>query len=63
MSETFPNGRGERVVLQEFGNMGSAAAHLSEWRGYRIIAVVNKTVALVNKAGIDIQHLLKLTET
>ncbi len=52
----------DTVVLQGFGNMGSAAAYLLQKKGYRIIAVSNKYNTLVAKPYIDVEYLLDLLE-
>ncbi len=51
---------GDRVVLQGFGNMGTAAAYLLNKRGYRLVAVSNKHLTITSPDGLDIDYLLEL---
>lgn len=46
--------KGSTVAVQGFGNVGSVAATLLAHEGCRIIAIGDRTGALYNKAGIDV---------
>jgi glutamate dehydrogenase (NAD(P)+) len=48
-----------RVVIQGFGNVGGMAAKLMSRAGFKIIAIVEYDVAVVNKNGLDIPALLR----
>jgi len=50
--------KGARVVVQGFGNVGSIAAELLQQQGARIVAVSDKSGALHNANGLDVQELL-----
>ncbi len=47
-----------RVVIQGFGNVGGMAAKLMSRAGFKIIAIVEYDVAVVNKNGLDIPALM-----
>jgi glutamate dehydrogenase (NAD(P)+) len=51
--------RGARVVVQGFGNVGSVAASLLAREGARVIAVSDKSAAIHNAGGIDVEDALK----
>jgi glutamate dehydrogenase (NAD(P)+) len=48
-----------RVVIQGFGNVGGMAAKLMSRAGFKIIAIVEYDVAVVNKNGLDIPALMR----
>ena len=50
--------RSTRVVIQGFGNVGGMAAKLMANEGFKIIAIVEYDVAVVNKNGLDIPALM-----
>ena len=50
--------RGARVAVQGFGNVGSIAAELMAQEGAKIIAVSDKTGALLDLRGLDIPDVL-----
>jgi glutamate dehydrogenase (NAD(P)+) len=50
--------QGARVVVQGFGNVGSAAARLSEEQGARIIAVSDAQGGVYNPHGLSVRDLL-----
>jgi glutamate dehydrogenase (NAD(P)+) len=50
---------GARVVVQGFGNVGSVTANLLAREGARVLAVSDKSAALYNPAGLDIEDALK----
>src|SRR3989440_3884688 len=50
--------KGARVAVQGFGNVGSVAADLMAKEGAIIVAVSDKSTALHNPKGLDIQDLL-----
>jgi glutamate dehydrogenase (NAD(P)+) len=45
---------GARVVVQGFGNVGSAAAKLLQERGCKVVALADVTGGYVNEDGIDV---------
>ena len=47
-----------RVVIQGFGNVGGMAAKLMAKAGFKIIAIVEYDIAVVNKNGLDINALM-----
>jgi glutamate dehydrogenase (NAD(P)+) len=47
-----------RVVIQGFGNVGGMAARLMQNMGFKIIAIIEYDVAVVNKNGLDIPSLM-----
>ncbi|HSE28495.1 MAG TPA: Glu/Leu/Phe/Val dehydrogenase [Gemmatimonadales bacterium] len=51
--------RGARVVVQGFGNVGSVTANLLAREGAKVIAVSDKSAAIHNAAGIDVEDALK----
>src|SRR5712691_11882635 len=51
--------KGARVAVQGFGNVGSVAADLMAREGATIVAVSDKSTALYNPKGLDVQELLK----
>jgi glutamate dehydrogenase (NAD(P)+) len=51
-----------RVVVQGFGNVGSNAARLMHWQGYKIIGVSTSRGGLFNQKGIDINALSRYHE-
>ena len=51
---------GDKVVLQGFGNMGSAAAYLLSKKGYRLMAISNKDLTIASPDGLDVDYLLEL---
>src|SRR5438874_1616957 len=51
--------KGARVAVQGFGNVGSVAAELMAKKGAVIVAVSDKSTALYNPKGLDIQDLIK----
>src|SRR5216110_2586022 len=51
--------KGTRVAVQGFGNVGSVAADLMAKEGAIIVAVSDKSTALYNPKGLDIQDLIK----
>src|SRR5256885_878851 len=53
------NLRGARIAVQGFGNVGSIAADLMAQAGATIVAVSDKSGALHNPKGLDIQDLLR----
>jgi glutamate dehydrogenase (NAD(P)+) len=48
-----------RVVIQGFGNVGGMAAKLMANAGFKIIAIIEYDVAVVNKNGLDIEGLMR----
>jgi glutamate dehydrogenase (NAD(P)+) len=46
--------RGARVAVQGFGNVGSVAAQLLAHEGCRVVAIGDRTGALSNPAGFDV---------
>jgi glutamate dehydrogenase (NAD(P)+) len=52
------NPESTRVVIQGFGNVGGMAAHLMQNMGFKIIAVIEYDIAVVNKNGLDIPSLM-----
>jgi glutamate dehydrogenase (NAD(P)+) len=51
--------KGATVAVQGFGNVGSVAADLMAREGATIVAVSDKSTALYNPKGLDVQELLK----
>ncbi|HYU27796.1 MAG TPA: glutamate dehydrogenase, partial [Gemmatimonadales bacterium] len=51
--------KGTRVAVQGFGNVGSVAADLMAKEGAVIVAVSDKSTALLNPKGLDVQDLIK----
>ncbi len=51
--------QGARVVVQGFGNVGSVAASLLAREGAKVIAVSDKSAAIHNAGGIDVEDALK----
>ena len=51
--------KGARIAVQGFGNVGSVAADLMSKEGATIVAVSDKSTALYNPKGLDVQDLLK----
>src|SRR3954454_1780654 len=51
--------KGARVAVQGFGNVGSVAADLMAKEGAIIVAVSDKSAALHNPQGLDVQDLIK----
>jgi len=51
--------KGTRVAVQGFGNVGSVAADLMAREGAVIVAVSDKSTALLNPKGLDVQDLIK----
>src|SRR5882762_3876673 len=51
--------KGARVAVQGFGNVGSVAADLMAKEGAVIVAVSDKSTALLNPKGLDVQDLIK----
>src|SRR4030081_539656 len=51
--------KGTRVAVQGFGNVGSVAADLMSKEGAVIVAVSDKSTALHNPKGLDVQDLIK----
>ena len=51
--------KGARIAVQGFGNVGSVAADLMAKEGATIVAVSDKSTALHNPKGLDVQELLK----
>jgi glutamate dehydrogenase (NAD(P)+) len=51
--------KGARIAVQGFGNVGSVAADLMAKEGAIIVAVSDKSTALHNPKGLDIQDMLK----
>ncbi|HWC75745.1 MAG TPA: Glu/Leu/Phe/Val dehydrogenase [Gemmatimonadales bacterium] len=51
--------KGARIAVQGFGNVGSIAADLLAKEGAIIVAVSDKSTALHNPKGLDVQDLLK----
>src|SRR6266700_2035356 len=51
--------KGTRVAVQGFGNVGSVAADLMAKEGAVIVAVSDKSTALHNPKGLDVQDLIK----
>ena len=50
---------GARVVVQGFGNVGSVAANLLAREGAKVQAVSDKSAAIHNAAGLDVEDVLK----
>jgi glutamate dehydrogenase (NAD(P)+) len=50
--------KGARIAVQGFGNVGSVAADLMAKEGAIIVAVSDKSTALYNATGLDVQDLL-----
>jgi glutamate dehydrogenase (NAD(P)+) len=48
-----------RVVIQGFGNVGGMAARLMARAGFKIIAIIEYDVAVVNRKGLDIEALMQ----
>jgi len=51
--------KGARIAVQGFGNVGSIAADLMAREGATIVAVSDKSTALHNPKGLDVQDLIK----
>jgi glutamate dehydrogenase (NAD(P)+) len=51
--------KGARVVVQGFGNVGSVAADMMAREGARVIAVSDKSGALVSEKGLDIPDIIR----
>jgi len=51
--------KGARIAVQGFGNVGSVAADLMSKEGAIIVAVSDKSTALHNPKGLDVQDLIK----
>src|SRR4030081_3432384 len=51
--------KGTRVAVQGFGNVGSVAADLMSKEGAVIVAVSDKSTALHNPKGLNVQDLIK----
>src|SRR6185503_9587745 len=51
--------KGARIAVQGFGNVGSVAADLMAKEGAIIVAVSDKSTALHNPKGLDVQDLIK----
>jgi glutamate dehydrogenase (NAD(P)+) len=51
--------KGARVAVQGFGNVGSVAADLMSKEGAIIVAVSDKSTALHNPKGLDVQDMLQ----
>jgi glutamate dehydrogenase (NAD(P)+) len=51
--------KGARVAVQGFGNVGSVAADMMAREGARVIAVSDKSGALVNPKGLDIPDIIR----
>jgi len=51
--------KGARIAVQGFGNVGSVAADLMAKEGAVIVAVSDKSTALHNPKGLDVQELIK----
>jgi glutamate dehydrogenase (NAD(P)+) len=51
--------KGARIAVQGFGNVGSVAADLMAKEGAIIVAVSDKSTALYNPKGLDVQDMLK----
>src|SRR6266850_747869 len=51
--------KGARVAVQGFGNVGSVAADLMSKEGAIIVGVSDKSTALYNPKGLDVQDLIK----
>jgi glutamate dehydrogenase (NAD(P)+) len=49
--------RGQRVVVQGFGNVGSVAARALHERGAKVVAVSDVTGGLVDESGLDVPAL------
>jgi glutamate dehydrogenase (NAD(P)+) len=50
--------QGARVAVQGFGNVGSVSADLMAKAGATIVAVSDKSTALYNAKGLDVQDLI-----
>ena len=50
--------KGSRVAVQGFGNVGSVSADLMSREGAIIVAVSDKSTALYNAKGLDVQDML-----
>ena len=50
--------KGSRVAVQGFGNVGSVSADLMSKEGAIIVAVSDKSTALYNAKGLDVQDML-----
>ncbi|RZS58373.1 Glu/Leu/Phe/Val family dehydrogenase [Sphaerotilus mobilis] len=53
---------GAKVMVQGFGNVGSAAAELFGQAGAKIVAVQDHTGTIVNPKGLDLSELLPLVK-
>ena len=51
--------RSARIAVQGFGNVGSVSAELMSQAGATIIAVSDKSAALHNPKGLDVQDMLR----
>src|SRR3989441_3598161 len=51
--------KGARIAVQGFGNVGSIAADLMAQAGAIIVAASDKSTALHNPKGLDVQDLIK----
>ncbi|HEY7194740.1 MAG TPA: Glu/Leu/Phe/Val dehydrogenase [Gemmatimonadales bacterium] len=51
--------KGARIAVQGFGNVGSIAADLMSKEGATIVAASDKSTALHNPKGLDVQDMLK----
>ncbi|MBI5635369.1 Glu/Leu/Phe/Val dehydrogenase [Candidatus Micrarchaeota archaeon] len=50
--------KGQRVIIQGFGNAGSHAARLLAERGMKIIGASDSSTTLFNESGLDVAELL-----
>jgi len=55
--------KGTRVAVQGFGNVGSIAAQLMAKEGMTIVAVSDKSGGSYNPKGLDLQDVLKHTQS
>jgi glutamate dehydrogenase (NAD(P)+) len=55
--------KGTRVAVQGFGNVGSIAAQLMAKEGMTIVAVSDKSGGTYNPKGLDLQDVLKHTQS
>jgi len=52
--------RGQRVVLEGFGKVGSSLARLLDQAGARLVALSTEEGAVITDDGLDVSHLLTL---
>ncbi len=52
--------KNKRVIIQGWGNVGSAAAYYIAQEGAKIVGIVDRDGGLINKDGFSFQEIKKL---